>query len=603
MSHAPHAGVLVRPASAQLASVSRVPPSAVLVGRVSAQASGRPVSVSRVPPSAVLVGRASAQASGLPVSVSRVPPSAVLAGRASAQASGQPVSVSHVPPVDEPVIDPFRPPATPYGAGNRGLEYDTRPGEPVRASAAGTVVYAGQIGGTLHVTVLHADGVHTSYSFLSRVAVVRGQHVAQGDSVGSAGDRLHFGARIGDAYFDPALLFAAAGAGTVELIPFEDPPGTSPDAVGRAGAEARALIELAFDGSGAGGIGLPSPGDVSRWLRDRAATTGHYLQQLSPTGPIARAPLELGRRLFFPGPCSDDPPPRAPVRGQHRVAITVAGLGSSTGSGSIDELRTRDLGYADGNVVKFSYAGGKAPGTGDAIDVPATPYVSADTQGDLRVAAHRLAELVADVMAADPAATVDLLAHSQGGIVTRLALLDIADWAADGTVDLDRLGLVATLGTPHRGADLATAVTGANTHLSANLALDALEATVDTGIDPDAVAVAQLAETSELIADLGRRGVPPAVHLVSIGARGDLVVAAPNTAVDGATNITLPVMGRSAHGDLVGSDAATGELARALAGEPPGCESVPDVVGDVVIGHAISAGEDATGAAIQLRAP
>ncbi len=518
---------------------------------------------------------------------------ALIATLTPAPAAADP-GVEYVPPVDAPVVDPFRAPAGPYGAGNRGLEYDTEPGEPVRASAAGTVVFAGQVGGTLHVTVLHADGVRTSYSFLARVAVVRGQRVEQGDTLGAAGDRLHLGARLGDAYFDPATLFGAGGPSRVELVPFEIPPGSTPD------AEIRALLEIAFDGSGGFGLpGLPSPGDVARWLRDRLATTAHYMDQLSPTGPVARVPLELGRRLFFHGPCSDHPAPVVPVRGQRRVAITVAGLGSTSDNGSIDELRTAELGYADDRVVRFSYAGGKAPGTGDAVAVPAALYDSRDTQGDLRVAGRRLADLVVDVMAADPGATVDVLAHSQGGVVARLALLDLADWA----VDLGRLGVVATLGTPHRGADLATAVVGANTHLTANLGLDALEHRLHTGLDPDALAIRQLAETSEVIQHLRAAGVPAGVRLVSIAARGDLVVAAPNTEVDGATNVTVPVHGRAAHGDLVGSDAATDALARALASEPPACESVPDVVGDVLSGHAISAAEDATGATVQAVAP
>jgi hypothetical protein len=504
-------------------------------------------------------------------------------------ASAQP-AVTYVPPVDSPVVDPFRPPAGPYGPGNRGLEYDTEPGQPVRASADGTVVFAGAVGGTRHVTVLHADGVRTSYSFLARVDVVRGQRVAQGDPVGTAGDRLHLGARIGDAYFDPAVLFGTGGPSRVELVPFEVPPGSS------SGAEARALLEIAFDG---GRLPLPGPGDAAQWLRERAATAGHHLRQLPPAGPAARVPLELGQRLLFPRRCSDDPAPEAPVRGQHRVAITVAGLGSTSESGSVDELRTADLGYSGGRVVRFSYAGGKAPGSGTAVPVTAAPYDSADTQGDLRVAGRRLADLVVDVLAADPGATVDLLAHSQGGVVARLALLDLARRG----VSLDRLGLVATLGTPHRGADLATAVNGANTHLSANLGLDAAEAVLDTGIDPDAPAVAQLAETSSLIADLRRRGVPAGVDVVSIAARGDWVVAAPNTAVDGATNVTVPVHGTAAHGDLVGSEAATDELARALGGQPPACESAPDVVADVLAGHAISAAEDATGAAGQGAVP
>lgn len=507
---------------------------------------------------------------------------------AAGQAPGGPSAIVHVPPVEAPVVDPFRAPAHPFGPGNRGLEYDTEPGTPVEASAEGTVVFVGQVGGALHVTIRHADGVRTSYSFLSRLDVVRGQTVEQGATVGAAGDRLHFGARVGDAYFDPALLFGS-GVTEVELVPFEIPPGSSPE------AEIRALREIAFDG----GLGLPSPGDAADWLRTRVATASHYLNELSPRDIVTDVVFELGQRVFFPGPCSDDPPPSAPARGQRRVAITVAGLGSSGDQGSIDELRTADLGYADDRVVRFSYAGGKVPGTGGAVAVPALAYESADTQGDLRMAGGRLADLVEDVLAAEPDATVDVLAHSQGGVVARLALLELAD----RDVDLGRLGLVATLGSPHGGADLATAVAGANTHPTANAALDALEAEMGTGIDPDATAVAQLAESSELIADLQRQGVPSGVDLVSISARGDWVVAAPSTVVDGATNVTVPVHGTAAHGDLVASDAATDELARALAGQPPACESVPDVLGDVLVGQGVSVTEDAGGAAVQALAP
>ena len=92
--------------------------------------------------------------------------------------------VVYEPPVDAPVVDPFRPPTTPYGQGNRGLEYATKPGTPVLAAGRGLVVFAGQVGGTLHVTVRHPDGVRTSYSYLALVLVRRGQVVDHGSVVG-----------------------------------------------------------------------------------------------------------------------------------------------------------------------------------------------------------------------------------------------------------------------------------------------------------------------------------------------------------------------------------------------------------------------------------
>src|SRR5581483_4838166 len=109
-------------------------------------------------------------------------------------------------------------PASPYGAGNRGVDYATAPGTEVRAAADGEVVFAGQVGGTLHVVVLHGDGIRTSYSFLSSIRVQRGDHVVQGQVVGTTGPTaFHFGARAGDAYIDPALLFRT-GSPQVHLV-------------------------------------------------------------------------------------------------------------------------------------------------------------------------------------------------------------------------------------------------------------------------------------------------------------------------------------------------------------------------------------------------
>ena len=93
------------------------------------------------------------------------------------------------------VTDRFRPPPTPYAAGNRGLDYATVPGSPIVASAAGVVVFAGPVAGTLHVTIQHPDGLRTSYSFLARIAVAVGQPVDQGQVVGVAGTVFHFGVR------------------------------------------------------------------------------------------------------------------------------------------------------------------------------------------------------------------------------------------------------------------------------------------------------------------------------------------------------------------------------------------------------------------------
>ena len=123
------------------------------------------------------------------------------------------------PPVDAPVADPFRPPEDPYGPGNRGVEYDTEPGDLVRAAAGGTVVFAGAVAGTLHVTIDHGGGLVSSYSYLQRISVRVGTGVAQSAVIGIAGERLHFGVRLDGGYTDPEGFIGVRRV-RVRLVPF-----------------------------------------------------------------------------------------------------------------------------------------------------------------------------------------------------------------------------------------------------------------------------------------------------------------------------------------------------------------------------------------------
>ena len=122
------------------------------------------------------------------------------------------------PPVDAPVADPFRAPDGSYGPGNRGVEYDTEPGDVVRAAAAGAVSFARAVAGTLHVTVDHGGGVVSSYSYLQRISVRVGAHVGQGAVIGIAGERLHFGVRLDGDYTDPDSFIGVRSV-RIRLVP------------------------------------------------------------------------------------------------------------------------------------------------------------------------------------------------------------------------------------------------------------------------------------------------------------------------------------------------------------------------------------------------
>jgi murein DD-endopeptidase MepM/ murein hydrolase activator NlpD len=145
------------------------------------------------------------------------PPPGATPGAATAAVPPSGVTVpAYRPPVVAPVLDGFRPPAGPFAAGNRGIEYETAPGSTVGAIGAGRVVFAGPVAGALHATVHHGDGLRSSYSYLASITVAVGDRVEVGQPVGTATDRLHLGVRAGEGYLDPADLFGGHG---VRLVP------------------------------------------------------------------------------------------------------------------------------------------------------------------------------------------------------------------------------------------------------------------------------------------------------------------------------------------------------------------------------------------------
>lgn len=103
--------------------------------------------------------------------------------------------------------------------GNKGLDIAGQVGQPVRAAAAGTVVYAGnglrQYGNLL--IVKHTPDYLSAYGHLQRIDVTEGAAVTQGQiiaSMGSPGDGaglLHFEIRLRGTPIDPAGLLPPGG--------------------------------------------------------------------------------------------------------------------------------------------------------------------------------------------------------------------------------------------------------------------------------------------------------------------------------------------------------------------------------------------------------
>jgi murein DD-endopeptidase MepM/ murein hydrolase activator NlpD len=131
------------------------------------------------------------------------------------------------------VLRGFELPAAPWLAGHRGVDLSTSAGAPVRAAGAGTVTFAGWVGGLPVVAVTHPDGLRTTYQPVL-ASVVRGDKVTRGAILGrvsAAGSHclpiacLHWGVRRGSAYLDPLSLVGADIR--IRLLPVWSAPGSA----------------------------------------------------------------------------------------------------------------------------------------------------------------------------------------------------------------------------------------------------------------------------------------------------------------------------------------------------------------------------------------
>jgi hypothetical protein len=422
-----------------------------------------------------------------------------------------------IPPVDATVITPFRAPGQPYGAGHRGVDFAVPEGTSVRAAAAGTVKFAGEVAGRKAVSIDHGDGLETTYSWLSEVLVEAGQAVGAGMWIGRAAEAhpgarlgLHFGVKIEGEYVDPrAYLGALDAARAVRLAP---------------------------------------------WQADDSEVSG------------------CRDATFVPDGAPND-----------NVAVAVAGIGSRTKgelAAAMYEHGPELLGYPGRRIYRFSYAGASGP----ALHVP---YARSQTYRDLRDAAGELAELLRRVAERHPNREIDLIAHSQGGVVARIFLEAAAEsWDPE----LPRVEHLVTFATPHLGAPLAELPEKLReTTLTGGLLLDAVSAWADDGgpvPDPRSPAVAQLAPDSHLMKSLAAEDIVYGTRALSLAMPHDVVVPADRTHLEGEQNRILGPQGLNAHEALLSSDAARGVahafLRDAVLPCPTGWDRWGPVVGKVV---------------------
>lgn len=111
-------------------------------------------------------------------------------------------------PVSGPVTSSY---GVRWGRMHEGIDIAVGEGTPVHAAAAGTVIYAGWMGGYGNLVVVdHGNGLSTAYAHNSSLAVAVGQSVAAGGVVSysgntgnSTGPHVHFEVRMNGSAVDP----------------------------------------------------------------------------------------------------------------------------------------------------------------------------------------------------------------------------------------------------------------------------------------------------------------------------------------------------------------------------------------------------------------
>lgn len=545
-------------------------------------------------------------------------------GWARAAPAAPPACAAWLPPVEGPVVKPFQAPAFAYGPGHRGIDLAAPPGTPVRAAGDGVVSFAGSVAGSLHVVVAHDGDLRTTYAFLAGANVRTGERVARGQVVGAVGNGgpeheaggLHFGLRLGDRYLDPERLFEACDlTQLVRLVPVDELPAEPWDAGrhpnGSLSTGGSAIGSVAGDLAGALGDGFAGIGDLAGAGWDAASTaagaTSDGVAGLAQFGAgVGRELAGWGRAAFERSQfglfssvvagmasgvadwwrhrqeCTDGSPPADGNGGSGHRLMAVGGIDSSGAPNDPTfALDTRALGYHDDEVVYFSYA----PDGG--------AYRASHTRGDLHAAGHRLGEQLKQSQREHPGREVDLVAHSQGGVVVDVFLQDFYD---AGDPAYPPIGTVVTLSSPHEGAPLSTSAADWRRSPVGRHVVDAAERRLPVA-PADAPSVRQLDERSPFLRELWDDRLPEHVDFTTIGATDDFLVPATQVDVPDATKVVVNVGGAPLddHSNIPRDPNALRVVRSALEGRAPPCVGVVEGLRGAVVPTLITRSEHGVG--------
>ncbi len=224
--------------------------------------------------------------------------------------------------------------------------------------------------------------------------------------------------------------------------------------------------------------------------------------------------------------CDAGAPAADGTGGSGHHAMVVAGIDSKTGTdGSTLNLPVDDLGYRDDEVAYYSYepAGGA--------------YDKRSTYAPLLVSARRLGAQLREQQRLHPGREVDLLAHSQGGVVA-VAFLKLFYDSSDPTYP--PLGTVVTFSSPLEGAPAADVVQQIQGIDGGAALLAFLREKAGNGFpDLNSAAVRDLATDSEFMGLLDAATLPDGVDLTTIGSTYDTTVPGDHASTSEARRATV----------------------------------------------------------------
>jgi Putative serine esterase (DUF676) len=369
---------------------------------------------------------------------------------------------------------------------------------------------------------------------------------------------------------------------------------TGGSAIGSAGADLAGALGDGLGGIGdLAGAGWDAVSAVAGPARDGVAGVGRELEgwgraafERSQFGlfssVVADAASELADWWRHRRACTDGNPPADSTGGSGHRLMAVGGIDSS---GAPDNatfaLDTRALGYHDDEVVYFSYA----PDGG--------AYRASHTRGDLRAAGYRLSEQLKQSQREHPGREVDLIAHSQGGVVVDVFLQNFYDAGDPG---YPPIGTIVTLSSPHQGVPLATAAAGWRRSPVGRHIVDAAEQRVPVA-PADAPSVRQLDERSRFLRELWDDRPPDHVDFTTIGATDDFLVPATQVDVRDATKVVVDVGGDHLddHSNIPRDPNALRVVRSALEGRAPPCVGVVEGLRGVVVPTLITRAERGLG--------